>query len=444
MSGVYTYSAFNDFPQNTVNTGQFDRYIRHNLDLSISDAIFNGISTDGDAVHIIFSVPLDASELDVLDSFVAAHVPQVDVNPDLTLATGVIYGLNNSSIYFPNVTTNLIGANTMQTITNKTLLDSTNFFASVSNPTKKAQFNLNSISPSTTRTYALPDITGTILVNDGTASTYAYVNNTSLTSTIFAPLSVRIAPSPGSFLAMYSAAVTTSTANNYTIGMFLSDTSLQCTGTSTGTNVSLTFGESLTATAAASSGFGCTLAFATDPRLENGFVPGQSVTMSGFTPSSFNGTYTITAISSYAITYTSVSSYTGVASVMGTVTGAKNPQTFGFVTGQSVTVSGLSPSSFNGTFALTNVTTTQIQYSSSSFTGSSTGTGQVYLNLSGLNGILLIGSDRKVFSTTTASPVIAINQVVTTTAGQILAIYGLSSTGTLTISRQTLNLIKLY
>jgi hypothetical protein len=58
--------------------------------------------------------------------------------------------------------------------------------------------------------------------------------------------------------------------------------------------------------------------------------------------------------------------------------------------------------------------------------------------------LLVIGTDMKAFATTTASPTISINQIVTVDGTQTLAVYGFASTGTLTISRQVLSLVKLY
>jgi hypothetical protein len=69
----------------------------------------------------------------------------------------------------------VVGETDTQTLTNKTLLDSTTFFADDSDNTKKLQLQLSSISTSTTRTLTVPDTNTTIV---GTNATQTITNKT--------------------------------------------------------------------------------------------------------------------------------------------------------------------------------------------------------------------------------------------------------------------------
>lgn len=55
-----------------------------------------------------------------------------------------------------------------ETLTNKTVTDSTFFIQDEGDNTKKAQFQLNGLSTATTRTYTLPNVSGSIYVSSGT------------------------------------------------------------------------------------------------------------------------------------------------------------------------------------------------------------------------------------------------------------------------------------
>jgi len=69
-----------------------------------------------------------------------------------------------------------------------------------------------------------------------------------------------------------------------------------------------------------------------------GFVAGQTVTTSGFTPSGYNGTYIIT--SATATTFTVASSTTGASTVQGLAT-LSSPKTTGYIVLETMQASGL-------------------------------------------------------------------------------------------------------
>lgn len=62
----------------------------------------------------------------------------------------------------PDSDLTIVGLATTQTLTNKSLSDSTTFIIDESDGTKKAQFQASSIATGTTRTYTLPDKNGTV------------------------------------------------------------------------------------------------------------------------------------------------------------------------------------------------------------------------------------------------------------------------------------------
>lgn len=61
----------------------------------------------------------------------------------------------------------VVGTTDTQTLTNKTFTDSTTYFQDESDSSKKVQFQLSSISNSTTRTLTVPDADGTICLTTG-------------------------------------------------------------------------------------------------------------------------------------------------------------------------------------------------------------------------------------------------------------------------------------
>ncbi len=98
------------------------------------------------------------------------------------------------------------------------------------------------------------------------------------------------------------------------------------------------------------------------------FAVSQSVTISGASDSSFNGTFTITSVPS-TTTFTYAQNGVNTSSSGGTATSGANSASIattsvvtivtsaahGFTIGQSVTIAGVSDSSFNGTFTIASV-----------------------------------------------------------------------------------------
>lgn len=72
------------------------------------------------------------------------------------------------TVSLPDASTTLVGTDTTQTLTNKTLTDSTTFLQDDSDNTKKLQFQLSGITTGTTRTLTAPDVNTTIVGTDAT------------------------------------------------------------------------------------------------------------------------------------------------------------------------------------------------------------------------------------------------------------------------------------
>jgi hypothetical protein len=107
------------------------------------------------------------------------------------------------------------------------------------------------------------------------------------------------------------------------------------------------------------------------------------VTISGVTPAGYNGTFTITASTTTSVSFTS--SATGTQTVAGTI--RFNTATISFAAqavaptvGTTVTISGVTPSGYTGTYTIIGSTTTTITYSQSSTTGPQTVAGTIAFN----------------------------------------------------------------
>ena len=103
-------------------------------------------------------------------------------NPNaLTIGTGLSgTSYNGSSAVTIAIDSTVATLSGTQTLTNKTLTDSTTFFQDETDNTKKLQFQLSGITTATTRTLTVPDVSGTIITTGDTAT----VTNTMLAGSI--------------------------------------------------------------------------------------------------------------------------------------------------------------------------------------------------------------------------------------------------------------------
>ena len=81
----------------------------------------------------------------------------------------------------------------------------------------------------------------------------------------------------------------------------------------------------------------------------HGFITGDTIAVAGFTPTGYNGTFAITVIDANTFTYNVVVN-PGTLTVAGTCAkGAAH----GFLTNDSIVISGFTPTGYNGTFIIT-------------------------------------------------------------------------------------------
>lgn len=161
---------------------------------------------------------------------------------------------------------------------------------------------------------------------------------------------------------------------------------------------------SFVTTAASGTGTTATLTFATQATPP--FTVGSRIIVSGVTPLAYNSTvdpitgentgFVVTACTTSTVSYASTA--TGSQTVAGTValspstitTGASGTSTVATLTfatqatvpypvGSSITVSGITPSGYNGTYVVTACTTSSVSYASTT-TGSQTVAGRIFLS----------------------------------------------------------------
>ena len=89
----------------------------------------------------------------------------------------------------------------------------------------------------------------------------------------------------------------------------------------------------------------------------HGYSTGQQVVIAGATPTAYNGTYTITVVDANTFTYPLTSAPgsntgTSVTAMIGTTSAIATSVAHGFATGDSITISGASPTAFNGTYTI--------------------------------------------------------------------------------------------
>jgi len=149
---------------------------------------------------------------------------------------------------------------------------------------------------------------------------------------------------------------------------------------SIGSSTVMTFtditGWTLATTAITGTGTTATATFAAQTAPPYSF--GSTIYISGATPSTYNGAFTVTAVTSTSVSWASAETVT--ATVQGSITnmvttaitgtGTAATATFAartyapFAVGASITISGATPATYNGTFTVTACTTTSVSWAS--------------------------------------------------------------------------------
>jgi hypothetical protein len=148
----------------------------------------------------------------------------------LTISTGLSGTSYNgsSAVTIAIDTDTTVDKTTAQTLTNKSLSDSTTNFIDEGDATKKMQFQLSGITTATTRTLTVPDVNGTIVTTGDTGS----VTNTMLAGSIANAKLVNSSVTINGQAVSLGGQLTVSAAapNNLTIGTGLTGTSIDQEG----------------------------------------------------------------------------------------------------------------------------------------------------------------------------------------------------------------------
>ena len=165
----------------------------------------------------------------------------------LTISTGLSGTSYNgsSAVTIAIDTGTTVDKTTAQTLTNKSLSDSTTSFIDEGDATKKMQFQLSGISTGTTRTLTVPNVNGTIVTTGDTGS----VTNTMLSGSIANAKLVNSSVTINGQAVSLGGQLTVSAAapNNLTIGTGLTGTSIDQEG-ATFTNTAYSGGAAVTIT----------------------------------------------------------------------------------------------------------------------------------------------------------------------------------------------------
>lgn len=101
-----------------------------------------------------------------------------DTSRTLTVSGGNVELIGTATPYtytFPSADITVVGTTSSQVLENKTFTDSTTFFQSNSDNSKKIQFDLSNLTNSATRTISFPDSTGTLAVSGSMPTTFTGV-----------------------------------------------------------------------------------------------------------------------------------------------------------------------------------------------------------------------------------------------------------------------------
>jgi Tfp pilus tip-associated adhesin PilY1 len=111
----------------------------------------------------------------------------------------------------------------------------------------------------------------------------------------------------------------------------------------------------------------------------HGYSTGQQIVIAGATPAAYNGTYTITVVDANTFTFPMTTAPgpntgTSVFAKATSTTATANSVGHGFTTGDSITVTGATPSAFNGTYTVAVTDANTFTYTLGSAQGDASGT----------------------------------------------------------------------
>jgi phage tail sheath protein FI len=167
------------------------------------------------------------------------------------------------------------------------------------------------------------------------------------------------------------------------------------------------------------------------------FATGQQVTIAGVTPSGYNGTWTVQAGTTSTSLIVNIGSNPGAVTVAGTVAAVQAHITTGtqaYTAGQSVTINGVTPTAYNGTWTVqTGTTSTNLIINTTSNPGAITVAGTV-----GITGVVTLTTSAahnlKVGQTVVIAGTAASAQTLTTAYNGTYVVTAVPTTTTFTYS----------
>lgn len=128
-------------------------------------------------IHNVDNVAQDSSATTSFSDATFTLFDDADATKKAAFQLSDITTGNTRVISVPDSNITLVGAANPQTLTNKSLSDSTTFIVDDSDVTKKAQFQCSTIATATTRTYTFPNKDGTLAMTSDIAASGVVANS---------------------------------------------------------------------------------------------------------------------------------------------------------------------------------------------------------------------------------------------------------------------------
>ena len=387
MSSTYVYST-----SISVLTGPNITLIQSDCGSQIAVTLTSATTNGSGLLTMVFVSALNSSQISTLNAIIQNRVAPVISSTDNEFTntafdtscvisdatdatkqfkyrlTGATTGTNttfvgaqtiNRSIILPDATTTMLGANTTQTITNKTITGSTNTVAATQLQTTGSDVIVNAGSQPAIGQL----LTATTTTNAGwqypiTNTFYeaSIISSQTITSTVYVLMSgMSISPQLGTYNCNFTSSLTCSASATVNVALVLGigPSSLTSTSASLASNVvTVNFASQGVVTGGTGGVLSTTLVVSA---VTSGTLS-EGQTISG------TGIATGTTITQIQLGSGGIGSYTmSVANSVAngtTITAGAN----GYLIGQSIIAAGFTPTALNGTYSITALTPTSLQY----------------------------------------------------------------------------------